>query len=134
MIGVVDASALIRCFIPDGPVAPGLDQALRRAESGDMVLFAPQLLLIEAGSVILKKQRNGALSAAEGKEILGLVAQMPIRYVEHESMLEAALSLAVEWSLSFYDATYLALALERGGRLYTCDDLVSDVARKLGVA
>jgi hypothetical protein len=52
--------------------------------------------------VILKKQRNGALSATEGKEILGLVAQMPIRYVEHESVLEAALSLAADWSLSFY--------------------------------
>jgi predicted nucleic acid-binding protein len=104
MIGVVDASALIRCFIPDGPVAPGLDQALRQAESGDMVLFAPQLLLVEAGSVILNTQRRGVMSATEGQEILGLVAQMPIRYIEHESMLEAALSLAVEWSLSFYDA------------------------------
>lgn len=134
MIGVVDTSALVRCFIPDGPVAPDLDQALRQAESGDRVLFAPQLLLVEAGSVILKKQRKGVLSAAEGKEILGLVAQMPIHYVEHESMLEAALSLAVEWSLSYYDATCLALALDRGGRLYTCDDLVGDVARKLGVA
>jgi hypothetical protein len=41
MIGVVDTSVLIRCFIPDGAVALGLDQALRRAESGDMVLFAP---------------------------------------------------------------------------------------------
>lgn len=134
MIGVVDTSALIRCFIPDGPTAVGLDQALRQAECGDMVLFAPQLLLVEAGSVILKKQRNGVLSAVEGKEILGLVTQMPIRYTAHDSVLESALSLAVEWSLSYYDAIFIALALDRGGRLYTCDEQVADVARKLGVA
>ena len=134
MIGVVDASALIRCFIPDGPTAEGLDKALRQAESGDMVLFAPQLLLVEAGSVILKKQRKGGLSVAEGKEILGLVAQMPIRFVEHESVLAGAMQLAIEWNLSYCDAMYLALALDRGGRLYTCDEQMSDVARKLGIA
>jgi hypothetical protein len=40
-----------------------------------MVLFAPQLLLVEAGSVILNTQRRGVMSATEGQEILGLVAQ-----------------------------------------------------------
>jgi hypothetical protein len=47
VIGVVDAFALIRLFIPDGPVPAGLEPFLRRVEQGTHTALAPELLSAE---------------------------------------------------------------------------------------
>lgn len=130
MIGVVDASALIRLFIPDGPMAPGLEALLQGAEQGNDLALAPQLLLAEAGNVILRKVRRGELTFSEGGELLDLVGRLPLRLVTHDAFMRSAFELAHEEELSVYDAIYLALAIHHGARLFTCDDRLRKVANR----
>ena len=61
MMWVIDTSALIRLFVPDGPLHPEAETAFNRAASGTDLVLAPQLLLAEAANVLLRKQRRGEL-------------------------------------------------------------------------
>ena len=47
---VVDTSALIRLYVPDGPIPEGLEAAMGAAWRGEALLIAPDLLLAEVGS------------------------------------------------------------------------------------
>lgn len=134
MMWVIDTSALIRLFIPDGPIHPEVETALNQATSGAAVVFAPQLILVEAANVLLRKRRRGELTAQELGELLLAVKSLPIRLCEHEPLLLPACALAETYNLSAYDALYLALAELHGTRLLTNDDILEKVARKIGLA
>ncbi len=134
MIWVIDTSALIRLFVPDGPIHPELETAFNRAASGADVVLAPQLLLAEAGNVLLRKQRRGELSAQELNELLQAIASLPIRLCEHGPLLLPACTLAQAHNLTVYDALYLAAAEHHGARLITSDDTLDKVARAIGLA
>ena len=133
MMWVIDTSALIRLFVPDGPIHPEVETALNQATSGAAVVFAPQLILVEAANVLLRKRRRGELSVQEFGELLVAVKSLPIRLCDHESLLLPA-ALAEESNLSAYDALYLALAEQHGARLITNDDALEKVARRVGLA
>ena len=134
MMWVIDTSALIRLFVPDGPLHPGVETTFNRAASGADLILAPQLLLAEAGNVLLRKQRRGDLSPQELRELLQAIEALPIRYCEHGPLLLAACSLADTHGLTVYDAMYLALAEQHGARVITCDELLDKVARTMGLA
>lgn len=134
MMWVIDTSALIRLFVPDGPIHPEVETAFNRAASGTDLVLAPQLLLAEAANVLLRKQRRGELSSQELRELLQAVEALPIRYCGHESLLLAACALAGTHGLTAYDALYLALAEQHGARLITSDEILDKVARTIGLA
>lgn len=134
MMWVIDTSALIRLFIPDGPIHPEVENALNQATSGTAVVFAPQLILAEAANALLRKRRRGELTAQELGELLLAVKSLPIRLCEHETLLLPACALAETYNLSAYDALYLALAEQHGARLLTNDDALDKVARQIGLA
>ncbi|OGS97968.1 MAG: hypothetical protein A3F73_01155 [Gallionellales bacterium RIFCSPLOWO2_12_FULL_59_22] len=134
MMWVIDTSALIRLFVPDGPIHPEVETALNHATSGDAVVFAPHLILVEAANVLLRKRRRGELTVQELGELLLAVKSLPIRLCEHETLLLPACGLAETYNLSAYDALYLALAEQHGARLLTNDDALDKVARKIGLA
>ena len=134
MIWVIDTSALIRLFVPDGPLHAEIEAAFNRASSGADVVLAPQLLLAEAGNVLLRKQRRSELSAPELTELLQAIAALPIRLCEHGPLLLPAVTLAQTHKLTVYDALYLAAAELNGARLITSDDALDKVAREMGVA
>ena len=79
MIVVVDTSALLRLFIPDGPIPEGIESALREAERGNDILLAPELILPEAAQVLLKKKKQGLLTREEMGELLDCIISLPIR-------------------------------------------------------
>jgi len=70
MIWVVDTSAIVRLFVPDGPLHPEIEAALNRAMHGADVVLAPDLMLAESANVLLRKQRRGELSSEEARAII----------------------------------------------------------------
>ncbi|HEC16277.1 MAG TPA: PIN domain-containing protein [Sedimenticola sp.] len=122
MIGVIDTSALIRVFVPDGPMPEGLEAFLRGAETGENIAIAPQLMLAEAGNVLHKKRLRGELSDKEALTLLDLVQSMPIRLVGHEELMGGALRLAGQHKLTVYDALFLELARQKGAHLFSADE------------
>lgn len=130
---VIDTSALIRLFVPDGPVHLLAEQAFNQAGSGAGVMMAPQLLLVEAANVLIRKMKRGELGGSEIKDMMQAILSLPIRYFDHESLVHAACEVAQTHNLSAYNAFYLALAQNKGGRLLTCDDQLNKVALSLGL-
>lgn len=123
---VVDTSALVRLYVPDGPLPAGLEETVEAAWRGDAVLLAPELLLAEVGQVLRKKERTGFLSSEECDAILDAVLALPLETVCHRPLLEDALALARETELTVYDALFLALARGRGADLISADARLMD--------
>lgn len=133
MMWVVDTSALIRLFIPDGALHPEIELAFARAASGADAVLAPHLLWAEVANVLLRKRRRGELSAQELQELLQAIESLPIRLCEHGPLLLSACALAETHGLSAYDALYLALAEQHGARLISSDAALDKVARMIGL-
>jgi len=134
MIWVVDTSAVVRLFIPDGPLHPEIEAAMNRAMHGTDLVLAPDLMLVESANVLLRKKRRGEITSDEAEAIIEVITSLPVRIESHTSLLAAAFSLADEHHLTVYDALYLALTKRYGGRLLTCDEQLARVARALGLA
>ncbi len=134
MIAVIDTSALLRLFVPDGPVPDGLEEFFRGVEKGNNAALAPELLLAEAGNVLNKKAMAGLLTLEERSSLLADILDMPLRYERHRDLMHRSLELAREQVLSVYDCLFLALALEKGGVLFTADDKLLHAAKKLGIS
>lgn len=131
MIGVVDTSALIRLFVPDGPLPNDFEGFLRGVERGLNIAIAPELLMAEAANVINKKQRSGELSESEGDQLLSDILSVPIRLFPHRPILPRAFELARAHNLTVYDTLYLALAEEHGAVIFTGDRKLLSIAEHL---
>lgn len=134
MIAVIDTSALLRLFVPDGPVPDGLEEFFRGVEKGNNAALAPELLLAEVGNALNKKVIVGLLTLEERSDLLSDILDMPLRYARHRDLMHLSLELAREYVLSVYDCLFLALALEKGGVLFTADGKLLNAARKLAVS
>ena len=131
MIGVVDTSALIRLFVPDGPLPNDFEGFLRGVERGINIAIAPELLLAEAANVINKKQLTGELSKSESDQLLSDILSVPIRLYPHRPILPRAFDLARAHNLTVYDTLYLALAEEHGAVIFTGDRRLLTIAARL---
>jgi predicted nucleic acid-binding protein len=131
MIGVVDTSALIRLFVPDGPLPNDFEGFLRGVERGINIAIAPELLLPEAANVINKKRLSGELSESESDQLFPEVLSFPVRLFPHRPILPRAFELARVHKLTVYDTLYLALAEEHGAVIFTCDRRLLTIAARL---
>ena len=131
MIGVVDTSALIRLFVPDGPMPDGFDDFLRGVERGTNSAIAPELLVAEAANVVNKKRISGEFRENESAQLLADILSVPIRLFPHRPILLRAFDLAREYQLTVYDTLYLALAEDHGAVIFTVDRKLLKAATNL---
>jgi predicted nucleic acid-binding protein len=131
MIGVIDTSALIRLYIPDGPIPEGVEEFLRGVERGNHIAIAPELLLVESANVLNKKRKINEITEAESIQLLNDILSLPIRYFPHGPFISTAFDLAREHEITLYDAVYLALAVEQGAVLFSADKDICRIAGKL---
>lgn len=131
MIGVVDTSALIRLFIPDGPLPDGFEDFLRGVERGLNIAIAPELLLAEAANVINKKRIARELNRDESDRLLSDLLSVPIRLFPHRPIIFRAFELARENNLTVYDTLYLVLAENQGAIIFSADRKMLSTAAHL---
>lgn len=125
---VLDTSAVMRLYIPDGPIPPAMAPAITAARAGLATLSSPELLLVEVGHVLRKKEAQGILSASEASEILSAVLELPIRLESHRALIQPAVLLSRKHRLSTYDGVFLALAQANSAQLITADDALGRAA------
>lgn len=118
---VLDTSAIIRLYVPDGPLPDGLEGHITSAWRGETVLFAPESALAESVQVLWKKEQAGYLNSSEVNEILLSILELPIEIVGHYDLLPDAMLLARRHSLTIYESLFLALARKKRARLITSD-------------
>jgi predicted nucleic acid-binding protein len=131
---IVDCSVTVAwCFDDEATVE--LDSLLDRVQREGAVV--PPLWISEAANVLLLAQRRGRIDRETMQERLALLDMLPI---ETDNMASgpvwrsSVLTLADAEALTFYDATYLELAIRRGLPLASSDVALRRAARRRGVA
>jgi predicted nucleic acid-binding protein len=127
---VVDTSVLIKWFKTRGEeFLAEAKQLLEEIERRNIEVDVPALLLYEVGNILLLKTRLGLASldeAVQRLEALPFVVAPPAT-----PLLKRALHLGREFSLTFYDASFLALAVELNCPFVTADQCLFDHTHSL---
>jgi len=113
---VVDASVAAQWLIPE----PDSVKALVLIASG-IERIVPDLLFAEIGNILWKRVRTGDLSRAKANEALEMLASIPLTVFPVAEIMDLTLEIATGYGRSFYDSTYLALALREQATLLTAD-------------
>ncbi len=131
MAFVVDASAAVSWILPDENDATARAAHLRLLEGEQAV--APVQWWFEVRNVLLVAERRGRVTPEETDASLVVLTNLPVR-IAALSAGRHALTLAREHRLTFYDASYLALAIEEDLPLATLDRDLRAAAAKEGVS
>lgn len=121
---VVDASMTAAWLLPD-EASESSRAAYRRVRRGVLELHAPQLWLWECGNIIANGVKRRRLSADDALLTWSVLDAVRVRVelaTPEPSQVRAALVLAIDHSLSLYDAAYLWLALSLQLPLLTADE------------
>jgi predicted nucleic acid-binding protein len=125
---VVDASVVAKFYFFED----GSEQARTILTSG-IVVAAPGLLFIEIASVAATKVRRGLSTREQAREAVVSLGELVDEFAPLGGLATRAFSIASDSGCSAYDATYLALAQERGVRVLTADTRLVDRARAAGM-
>jgi len=120
-IVIVDTSALIRLYVPDGPIPDGLEEYLAAAWRAEITLMIPEIALAEFVQVLSKKEQAGYIELSEVDEIVTALLELPLEITGHQDILTDALSLARQYEITVYDSLFLSLAMKRKAELITAD-------------
>lgn len=116
---VVDASVIAPAVADGGP-----DGDACRARIKGQSLAAPDLLRVEAVSVIRRQLANGALTTARATNAIEDLLNLPISVYPTAALLRRAWELRD--NVTAYDACYVALAEALGCTLATADRRLAD--------
>jgi len=123
---IVDASVVVKWYVPEN-LSDAAARLLAQACSGNLRLFAPDLLFAEVGNVLWKKLRRGELQPAEAARIIRAVTRtFPGRVAQCRPLMPTALRIASACGRSVYDSLYIALAQALGGQLVTADERLAN--------
>jgi predicted nucleic acid-binding protein len=126
MAFVVDASVAATWMLPDehNDAAERLIADLQSAPG-----LVPSLFWFEARNLFLMAERRGRVAAGEAVATMQRLRRLPLQDAGSGSDT-AVLELAITHNLTPYDASYLALALDRKLPLATCDKRLAEAARR----
>jgi len=118
---VIDASVAAKWIKPEVHSAYAA-----RVLQGPYALFAPDLLWPEVGNILWKSIQRGEIAPVEAHEGLRMLLRYPITVVPGQSLITAALDIALQYQQTVYDALYVALATSRDCQLVTADRSLHD--------
>jgi predicted nucleic acid-binding protein len=116
---IVDASVVLRGFFPDEEGHAKAQALIRAYAQGEIELHAPTLLPYEVTNAVLQAIRRDRIGPEKRQEILAAFEGLSIPTMD--ASWQRTLELARTHDRSAYDAAYLALAEETGGKLVTGD-------------
>jgi predicted nucleic acid-binding protein len=112
---VVDASVAVKWFLTEEH-----SDAAERLLTAHHERIAPELVLVEAAHVFVKRHRRGELSTSDAQVSLAALHDT-LQVRESASLVSTALDLAFTHQRSAYDGLYVALALRESCELITAD-------------
>jgi predicted nucleic acid-binding protein len=129
MAFVLDASVSAVWALADeaSPIADAAAEHLK-SEIG----LVPRLWWYEIRNLLIVNERRQRITTADTAIFLNLLSSYPIQFDQAEDE-SSILSLARQYQLSFYDAAYLALALQHKVPLATLDKPLRAAALAAGV-
>ena len=124
---VLDASVALAWALPD----EGTSTAEEILKKGNAVFWVPSLWWYEVTNALLVAVRRGRLKDHDRLEIMELYGILPIHtdVTLNEGIMSRVYTIANEYKLSVYDASYLELARRKRVKLATLDEKLSSAAR-----
>ncbi|WP_413171277.1 type II toxin-antitoxin system VapC family toxin [Anabaena azotica] len=117
----IDTSVWIPYLIPE-IYQPQARNLLTEALSLDIRLIAPAFAWAEVGSVLHKKMRIGVITKEEAQGFFEDFCELPIDYIEEETIRVKSWEIAAKYSLStLYDAAFLACSEMTSAEFWTAD-------------
>lgn len=119
---VVDSSLVVKWLNPTNEErVDKADLVLKDAQEDKLILFAPELAKYEIGNTLLVHKK---LSKEEAKVTLFNLFTLPIQFVpETEELANATYEIAIEereeGQITYYDASFVALAKQEDAILVT---------------
>lgn len=124
---IVDANLATYWYVPS-PFSAAAAAYMTRDD-----LIAPQILLPEAASALLKYLRAGQISETNVHTAVDRIPRIVGELVSDSDLTPRALRLSITHNHKIYDCLYLALALERQKPLATADRRLAALARSLSI-
>lgn len=132
---ILDASVTAVWLLPD-EASDVSRRAYAQLRKGMFDVRVPQLWLWECGNIIANAVKRSRLSAPDALLTWSVLDAIRARVEMSDykpSQVQAALQIALDHSLSIYDAAYLWLAFTTGLPLLTHDRLMSAAAARLSL-
>ena len=113
---VIDTSVSVKWFVPE----QGHETALRLLDDS-VERYAPDILFIEAANALRKKLRNEEISREQVEGSISVLFGFFNAVIPTVSLVQSALTLAVELDHPVQDCCFLAAALSQDILLVTAD-------------
>lgn len=104
-----------------------------RITSNQIHAFVPPLFHLEVSNALVVAYRRKRIGHEDVLTYLGLVKELPV-IVDNQMNMLTYTKLALEYSLSTYDAAYLELANRKRYPLMTLDKSLYEAAKSLRIA
>lgn len=114
---VLDASIILKPFLAEDGYTEVVD-LFQRSSKKEISLFVPSIMMYEAGNILARKFSGIELDKAISK-LMGLkIMSLDVQYAGMNEVLKLTKSHP---GISFYDASYYALACQIDAKLITAD-------------
>jgi predicted nucleic acid-binding protein len=122
---VIDTSVSIKQFIPD-KLSSKVDQLFDHLENPDTLFYVPELFYIESANALLKYVRSGLYSAEDMINDLASLKHLRLIKISMTDLIEDATNICLEYKVSAYDASYVALSKQKNASLLTLDQRLAN--------
>jgi len=115
---VVDTSVIVKWLNQDneGNIKQA-DKIMKDVEAGRVSIVAPELARYEVGNVLLSAKH---LTIQQASIVLNQLYKIPITYIEDSFMnANVTFEIASEAKITYYDASFMALARQYAATLVT---------------
>lgn len=115
---VVDSSVIVKWLNQyNEALLVQAESVLLDAKSEKIVLLSPELAKYEVGNVLLASKK---LSLSKAREVLEFFYELPITFVpESQELAEFTYKIGQEFNITYYDASFIALAKQENAALIT---------------
>jgi len=127
---VTDASHMAKWYLTDEENTTIANNILNEYTAGTIQIYLPYLAIYELGNIFFVAQMRNRISMSLCEKNIENFLNYPFVY-KHPSY-EHAMKLSLRYGITFYDASYIALAEKLSGPMYTGDmRLYKTVSRTL---
>jgi predicted nucleic acid-binding protein len=127
---VIDASVILKWYLPDEEFAQKALNILYRHVSGEIALYAPTILPYEILNALIVAERMGRVNEEVTKNAFNAFLDLEIGFLNPFLDYQGIISLARSFDRSVYDASYLAVANKRDIDFLTGDKRLFNAVKK----
>jgi predicted nucleic acid-binding protein len=123
---IVDSSVIAKWVLPEADSAQALLLTTEVPAAGGKIIIL-DLALPEVGNAIWKSHRQRTITLTEAKRALAALHGIPFQIEPASRLIDQAFDIAVKYDRAMYDALFVALACDVGGKGVTADEPLYNV-------